>query len=118
MATITNNGTTKNKQRLVHEGMSYIRDRSTDEKTNWRCIKFPRINAVFQCTHPTLWVFLKKLINEENSTHADILQICAGQPPKKKKVNDRFERRLLNLLANPHRDIVVQIDSIAHNISL
>lgn len=77
-----------------------------------------RLSSVFQCTHPTLWVFLKKLINEENSTHADILQICAGQPPKKRKVNERIERRLLNLLANPHRDILLQIESIGYNISL
>ena len=77
-----------------------------------------RIGSIFQCAHPTLWVFMQKLINEENATHVDILQICAGQSPKKKKLNDRFERRLLNLLANPHQDLLVQIDSIAHNISL
>ncbi|CAF1633849.1 unnamed protein product, partial [Didymodactylos carnosus] len=39
-----------------------------------------RIGSVFQCSHPTLWVFLQKLIDEENATHADILQINAGQP--------------------------------------
>ncbi|CAF2161520.1 unnamed protein product [Rotaria magnacalcarata] len=77
-----------------------------------------RIRSVFQCAHPTLWVFLQKLINEETATHADILHICAGQPPKKKKTNERLERRLLNLLVNPHRDISVQINSIAYNISL
>ncbi len=43
-----------------------------------------RIGAVFQCAHPTLWIFLEKLINEENNIHADILQVCAGQQPKKK----------------------------------
>ena len=30
----------------------------------------------------------------------------------------RIDRRMLNLLTNPHSDILVQIDSIAHNISL
>ena len=40
MATIANNGTTKNKPRLVYEGMSYIMDRTTETKTYWRCIKF------------------------------------------------------------------------------
>ena len=73
-----------------------------------------RIGSVFQCAYPTLWVFMQKLIDEENAIHIDILQICAGQSPKKKKLNDRFERRLLN----PHQDLLVQIDSIAHNISL
>ena len=104
----------RTKPRLVYEGMSYIMDRTTDAKTYGRCVKFflgpMSISSIFQCTHRTLWVFLKKLINEENSTHAHILQICAGQPPKKKKVNDRLKNRLLNLVANPHRDILLQID--------
>ncbi|CAF4319240.1 unnamed protein product [Rotaria sordida] len=77
-----------------------------------------RIGSVFQCAHPTLWVFLQKLIDEENVTHADILQINAGQPPKMKKKNQRFEKRLLHLISTPHSDILIQIDSIAHNISL
>ncbi|CAM4850845.1 unnamed protein product [Rotaria magnacalcarata] len=69
-----------------------------------------RIRSVFQCAHSTLWVFIQKLINEEAGTHADILHMCAGKPPKKKKTNERFERRLLNLLVNPHRDISVHIN--------
>ncbi|CAF0834509.1 unnamed protein product [Rotaria sordida] len=77
-----------------------------------------RTGSVFQCAHPTLWVFLQKLIDEENVTHADILQINAGQPPKMKKKNQRFEKRLLHLISTPHSDILIQIDSIAHNISL
>jgi len=40
MATIPNNGTTKNKPRLDYENHSYIMDRSTNEKTYWRCIKY------------------------------------------------------------------------------
>ncbi|CAF1533811.1 unnamed protein product [Adineta ricciae] len=77
-----------------------------------------RIGAVFQCAHPTLWIFLEKLISEENNIHADILQVCAGQQPKKRKVNERLERRLLNLLSNPHQDLSAQINAIAYNISL
>ena len=77
-----------------------------------------RIGSVFQCTHPTLLAFLRKLIDEENVTHADILQINAGQPPKRKKQNQHFEKRLLHLISTPHLDILIQIDSIAHNVSL
>ncbi|CAF1407048.1 unnamed protein product [Adineta ricciae] len=77
-----------------------------------------RIGSVFQCARPTLWVFLQKLIDEENGIHADILHICASQTPKKKKGNERLERRLLNLVTNPHGDVLVQLDSIAYNISL
>ena len=39
MATISNNGTTRQKPRLDVNGYSYIMDRSTSEKTYWRCIK-------------------------------------------------------------------------------
>ncbi|CAF1483050.1 unnamed protein product, partial [Rotaria sordida] len=77
-----------------------------------------RIGSIFQCAYPTLWVFLQKLIDEENATHADIVQIRAGQPPKIKKNSERFEKRLINLISNPHQDILTQINSLAHNISL
>lgn len=40
MPTVSHNGTTKNKPRLDHDGYSYIMDRSTDDKTYWRCIKY------------------------------------------------------------------------------
>jgi hypothetical protein len=77
-----------------------------------------RINSIFQCSHPTLWVFLQKLIDEQNNTHADIVHIKSGQAPKTKKKNERFEKRLLHLISNPHQDILTQLDSIANNISL
>ena len=44
-----------------------------------------RLNSIFQCSHPTLWLFLKKLINEETNNYADILQIKARKPPKHAK---------------------------------
>jgi len=47
-----------------------------------------RINSIFQCSHPTLWVFLQKLIDEQNNTHANIIHIKSGQAPNtKKKMN-------------------------------
>ncbi|CAF0925642.1 unnamed protein product [Didymodactylos carnosus] len=78
-----------------------------------------RIGLVFQCSHPTLWSFLEKLIEEENATHMDILHINACQAPKlKSKRNERFEKRLLNLISNPHTDVLKQLDSITSNASL
>ncbi|CAF3659895.1 unnamed protein product [Rotaria socialis] len=77
-----------------------------------------RINAIFQCSHPTLWVFLQKLIDEQNATHADIVHIRSGQVPKSKNKNERFEKRLLHLISNPHQNILTQLDSIANNITL
>ncbi|CAF1333385.1 unnamed protein product [Didymodactylos carnosus] len=75
-----------------------------------------RIGSVFQCSHPTLWSFLEKLIEEENATHMEILHINAGQAPKlKSKRNERFEKRLLNIISNPHADVLKQRDSIAMN---
>jgi hypothetical protein len=40
MATISTNGTTKQKPRLDLNGHSYIKDRGNDTKTYWRCIKY------------------------------------------------------------------------------
>ncbi|CAF0959112.1 unnamed protein product [Didymodactylos carnosus] len=78
------------------------------------------IGCIFQCAHPTLWSFLQKLIHEEHATHAvHIVHINSGETPKhKSKTNERFERRLLNLLLHPHDDIVMQLNNIAHNICL
>ena len=77
-----------------------------------------RINSIFQCSHPTLWLFLQKLVDEENVVHADLVQINAGEPPKKKKTSERLDRRLINLLNSPHSQLSIQLDSLAHNIKL
>lgn len=77
-----------------------------------------RINSIFQCAHPTLWLSLQKLIDEENVSHVDLVQINADEPLKKKKLNERLEKRLVNLLRFPHADLSLQIDSIAHNVEL
>ncbi|CAF1029457.1 unnamed protein product [Didymodactylos carnosus] len=78
-----------------------------------------RIGCVFQCAQPTLWSFLQKLIHEEHATHADVVHINSGEAPKhKSKTNERFERRLLNLLLHPHDDILMQLNNIAQNICL
>ncbi|CAF1609310.1 unnamed protein product [Didymodactylos carnosus] len=62
---------------------------------------------------------LQKLIHVEHATHADIVHINRGEAPKRKsKTNERFERRLLNLLLHPHDDILMQQNNIAHNICL
>ena len=59
-----------------------------------------RINSIFQCSHPTLWVFLQKLIDEQNATHADIVHIKSGQVPKATNI---LKKRLLHLISNPHQ---------------
>ena len=64
------------------------------------------INSIFQCNHPTLWLFLQKLIDEENVVHVDLVQINAEEPPKKKKLNERLGRGLTNLPNSPHQSIL------------
>ena len=77
-----------------------------------------RVNSIFQCSHLTLWIFLQKLIDEQNAAHADIVHIKFGQISKTKKSNEHFEKRLLHLNLNPHQHILTQLDSIANNITL
>ena len=76
-----------------------------------------RIGSVMLCAHPKLWIFLQKFIDEENSIHVSILQIKAD-PSQRKNKNQRFEEQLLNVISNPHSDIMAQIDAVAYNISL
>ena len=45
-----------------------------------------RIGSVFQCAHPTLWIFIRKLIDEENAVHANTLQIKLGNHRNKTKI--------------------------------
>ena len=40
MFTISQNGTTKQRPRLSLDGFSYVKDRTTSEKTYWWCIKY------------------------------------------------------------------------------
>lgn len=58
-----------------------------------------RINSIFQCAHPSLWIFFQKLIDEENVIHVDLVQI-------------------LNLLRSAHADLSLKTDSIVHTIKL
>ena len=44
-----------------------------------------RIGSVIQCAHPTLWIFLQKFIDEENSIHVSILQVKAVDHNLKQK---------------------------------
>ena len=43
-----------------------------------------RIGSVMQCAHPTLRIFLQKLIDEENAIHVNILQIKVKKKQKSK----------------------------------
>ena len=73
----------------------------------------------FQCSHPTLWKFIDKLIFEEDShIHTKIARVNAGEPVSKKKKYQHLNKRLLNLVLNPHRNIVDQLSALARNTTL
>ena len=40
-----------------------------------------KLNSAFQCSRPTLWSFLDKLMKEENNIHSDILNAMTGRQP-------------------------------------
>ncbi|CAF1172197.1 unnamed protein product [Didymodactylos carnosus] len=99
----------------MHTRTTQLSTRTNNSVEAWH----RRIGYVFQCAHPTLWSFLQKLIHEEHAAHADVVHINSGEAPKhKSKTNERFERRLLNLLLHPHDDILMQLNNIAHKICL
>ena len=76
-----------------------------------------KLNCAFQCKHPTLWTFLDKLIKEENNIHSDIINAMSGSQPSKAK-NESFNKRLHNLVQNPHADIKDQLKYIGRLLSL
>ena len=72
-------------------------------RTNGPTEEYDRhIDSIFQCSHLTLWFSPRKLLDEEKIMHADLIQINAGKPPKKKKINQPLEKRLINLLNSIH----------------
>ncbi|CAF3051823.1 unnamed protein product [Rotaria socialis] len=75
--------------------------------------------CVFQCSHSTLWKFIDKLILEEDSQiHTKIARVNAEEPTTKKKKYEYLDKRLLNLVLNPHQNVIDQISGLAHNIIL
>ncbi|CAF4150368.1 unnamed protein product, partial [Rotaria sordida] len=67
-----------------------------------------KLYCAFQCSHPSLWTFLDKLIKEENNIHSDILNAMTGRRPSVGKY-ESFNRRLRNLVENPHPNIYDQL---------
>ncbi|CAF1156291.1 unnamed protein product [Rotaria sordida] len=99
----------------VHERTKNLQMRTNNSAEAWN----RRIKCVFQCSHPTLWKFIDKLILEEDShIHTKICRVNAGEPIAKKKKYQYLDKRLHNLVTNPYQDIINQITALAHNIVL
>ena len=76
-----------------------------------------KLNSAFQCTRPTLWSFLDKLMKEENNIHSDIVKAMRGRQPPVGKYQS-FNKRLHQLVDNPHRNIYDQLTCIGRLLSL
>ncbi|CAF3470781.1 unnamed protein product [Rotaria socialis] len=62
-----------------------------------------KLNCAFQCTHPTLWTFINKLIKEENNIHSDVINAMSGRLPPKQR-NESLNQRLQQFGSKPtHR---------------
>ena len=76
-----------------------------------------KLNCAFQAAHPTLWLFLDKLIKEENILYSDIINaMSCSQPPKQK--NKLLNQKLQNLIEQPHTNAGDQLKYIGHLLSL
>jgi hypothetical protein len=76
-----------------------------------------KLNCAFQCSHPTLWNFLDKLIKEENNVHSDIINAMTGRQPPVGKY-ESFNTRLKQLVENPHSNIYEQLTCIGRLLPL
>ncbi|CAF0898009.1 unnamed protein product [Adineta steineri] len=76
-----------------------------------------KLNCAFQCTHPNLWTFMDKLIKEENNIHSDIINAMAGRQPRKQK-NESLNKRLHNLVQNPHPNVQDQLKHVGRLLSM
>ena len=68
-------------------------------------------NCAFRCTHPNLWTFMDKLIKGENNIHSDIVNTMSSRQPAKRQ-NESLNKRLYNLVHNPHSDVQDQFKHI------
>ncbi|CAM4775069.1 unnamed protein product [Rotaria magnacalcarata] len=76
-----------------------------------------KLNSAFQCSHPTLWSFLDKLMKEENNIHLYILNATTGRQPPVGKY-ESFNKRVRQLVDNPHPNIYDQLTCIGRLLSL
>ncbi|CAF4895564.1 unnamed protein product [Rotaria sp. Silwood2] len=103
---------------MVLDGFSYIQDRQTDTKTNWRCENHKTFNCHFRIHTRNESVTKTIILEEDSNIHTKIVQTNAGEPVNKKKKYQYLDQRLFNLVSNPHQNNIDQINAIAHNIVL
>jgi hypothetical protein len=60
-----------------------------------------RLQALLNCTHPSLWKFIELLWKEQKDRDADYSKYVAGQnPPEKQKKYRDVDRNILNVFAH------------------
>ena len=75
-----------------------------------------KLNCAFRCAHPNLWTFMDKLIKGENNIHSDIVNTMPSRQSPKRQ-NESLNKRLYNLVHNPHSDVQDQLKHIGHLLS-
>ena len=60
---------------------------------------------------------MDKLIKEENNIHLDIVNAMSGRQPPKQQ-NESLNKRLYNLVQNPHLDVQDQLKHIGRLLSM
>ena len=98
MTTIYITGTTKRKPRLDLDGYSYVMDRSTTEKTYWRCIKY----SSHHCHSRLHTCIITNAIVKPPTVHTCVFD---GATHELRKFNDQITSRALNTQETP--DVIV-----------
>ena len=60
---------------------------------------------------------MEKLIKEGNNIHSDIVNAMSGRQPSKQQ-NESLNKRLHNLVQNPHSDVQDQLKYIGRLLSI
>jgi len=60
---------------------------------------------------------MDKLIKEENNINSDIINAMSGRQPPKRQ-NESLNKRLYNLVQNPHPDVQDQLKHIERLLSI
>ena len=61
--------------------------------------------------------FMDKLIKEENNIYSHIVNAMSDRQPSKRQ-NESLNKRLYNLVQNPHSDVQDQLKHIRHLLSM
>lgn len=86
--------------------------RTNNQAESWH----RRLSSVFQCEHPSLWMFIQSIQKEENYIRCQIVKLNAGADLTLSSKYLDYNKRLKNLLLKPHATLIAQLEGIARNL--